>query len=374
MDSPSARFHPFIATDAKANWSGYTSPRMDYFGGDIPGVAFDAGFLVASKEGYMDIPHIHDGADNFFVFTGADLTDVFHSEFEVDLFMGDSPTAMELYKITKPSIVRIPAGVWHCPVYYKKVVRGLNTMMWYAGVSTGRVYPTVNAAGEPDIRYEKDNWVRPCVKDPDRLCTYCGACFDQSEAHIREYMKPFYENAADTRKYADCVVALRADDHTLGDGVLSPRAVFRGGEELEKADRQFSINIVTKPCQLGDDEPVSNGQAAEFLWFSGADAYDPWTSFDAEIQVMLGDDPDHMEPVVFDRPGVVAVPPGTWRGAVTVKRAGKPLCFIPWYPHSLPRYKLVRRMANGEPVLAYYDAAGIAAPSAGDELYLQMKR
>lgn len=367
-------FHPFIATDAKANWEGYTSPRMDYFGGDIPGSNFNAGFLVATREGYMDIPHIHDGADNYFILTGPDLTDIFNSEFEVNMFLGDSPTSMEMYKITKPSIVRIPAGVWHCPMYYKNVIGGINTIMWYAGESTGRVYPTVNAAGEPDIRYEKDNWVQPCQKDPDRLCTYCGACFTQTPEHVKEYMAPFFENMSPTRKYENCIYELKPKEHKLGDAVVNPRVAFKGGEEIEKIDRHFSINIITEPCKLGDDEPVSNGQVPEYLWFSGADAVDPWTTFDAEIEIELGTDPDNMETVIIDKPGVVAVPPGIWRGAVTVRRAGKPVCFMPWYPHTQPRYKITRKFADGEAFLAYNDKSTIKNPTAGDELYMMIDR
>lgn len=367
-------FHPFIATDAKKNWTSFSSPRMEYFGEDIPGVKFYTGFLVAVKEGYMDIPHIHDGADNFFVLTGASLDNIFDAEFEVNMFMGDSPTSMEMYKITKPSIVRVPAGVWHCPLYYKKVVRGVNTIMWYVGESTGRVYPRVGADGKDEIYYEKDNWTHPCKKDPDKLCTYCGLCFNQTEEHIKDYMAPFFKNMASTTKYKDCIMELRADYHKLGDAVICPRAVFKGSSELKNADRQFSFNIVTKPCILGDAEPVSNGQVAEFLWFSGTDTVDPWGTFDAEIEVMLGESPDRMERVVFDKPGVVAIPPGTWRGTVSILRAGQPVCFIPFYPHTKDRYRITRKFVNGEEFLAYADETTIKAPNAGDELYLQMKR
>ena len=362
-------FQPFIATDAKKNWEGYTSPRMDYFGG-VPGETFDAGFLVATREGYMDIPHIHDGADNFFILTGPDLTDVFHSEFEAVMFLGDSPTEMEAYRITKPSVVKVPAGTWHCPLYYKTVRGGINTVMWYAGQSTGRVYPTDDGK---DIRYEKDNWTRPCVKDPEKLCTWCGACFTQTEEHVRAYMKPFFENAAKTRKYADCILELKPDFHGLGDKVRSPRIACRGGEDLPGLDRQFSFNIVDRPCTLGD-ETVSNGREAEYLWFSGADAVDPWHSFDGEIEVLLGEDPEHMEPVIIDRPGVVALPPGFWRGPVTVKCLGKPLCFIPWYPSKKPRYKVTQKVLGGEKVLVYGDRDTIGSPTESDELYLQRKR
>jgi hypothetical protein len=100
----------------------------------------------------------------------------------------------------------------------------------------------------------------------------------------------------------------------------------------------------------------------------------PWDSFDAEIEIKLGNDPDHMEAVTFDKPGVIAVPPGMWRGAVTVKRLGKPLCFIPYYTQDKPRYKITRKAVNGENVLVYNDETTIKHPTAGDELYLQMKR
>ena len=47
------------------------------------------------------------------------------------------------------SLVRIPAGVWHCPVYYKECGRGINNFMWYKGISTGRVYPKIGEDGQP---------------------------------------------------------------------------------------------------------------------------------------------------------------------------------------------------------------------------------
>lgn len=366
-------FHPFVATDAKKNWEAYTSPRMEYFCDDIPGVDFSAGFLVAVKPTFMDIPHIHDGADNCFIFTGPDLDRMFEADFEVDIFLGDAPDSMEVYRITKPSFVRVPAGVWHCPVYYRKVGRGVNTILWYSGQSSGRVYPS--PSDPKTFIYEKDVFTaRPCVKDASKPCTFCGACFNYTDEQVKAFVTPLYEKAAKTQKYKDCIVELRQDHHSLGDAVISPRAAFKGPEEMAGAQRQFSFNIVAKPCRLGDDRPVSNGQAVEFLWFSGADAVDPWNSFDAEIVVEIGESPDRMEKIVVDRPGVVAVPPGVWRGAVEVRRVGKPLCFIPWYQHDKARYRLTRQYIDGKPVLVYDDESTIDSPTSGDELYMQIKR
>ena len=372
------QFNPFIKTHDKDNWYGYTSPRMVFFNSDavIPDVPFGTGFLVATKVGTMDLPHIHDGAHNFFVFTGAELDRIFEAEFEIGYCIGDSAQSMEIYHITKPSIVSAPAGVFHSPVYFKKVVRGLNTMLTYVGTTNGRVYSRLDKNGKEEWLYQKEH-SRPCVKDPKKECTFCGLCFTnpkQTDEDARKHMEPFYKNASTVGKYKNCIVELRKDYHKLGDAVMNPRCVFKGKEDMPKTGLQFSFNIITAPCKLGDDEPLSNGQIAEFLWFSGTDVVEPWASFDAEIEVMLGQDPDHMEAVKFDQPGVIAVPAGMWRGAVTIKRLGKPVCFIPYYTQDKKRYKLTRKLEHGESLLVYNDESTIKNPTPGDELYLQIKR
>ena len=81
-----------------------------------------------------------------------------------------------------------------------------------------------------------------------------------------------------------------------------------------------------------------------------------------------------MKPVRFDKPGVIALPPGFWRGEVRVLRAGKPLCFIPWYQSTKPRYKVTQRTVGGEKLLVYGDKDTIVSPTESDELYLQLSR
>jgi len=370
-------FHPFVQTHFKDHWLDFTSPRMEFYNNNniIPDVSFGAGFLVAKKVCTMDIPHIHDGAFNFFVFTGADLSNFFDSEFEVDYCIGDSAESMEIYNITKPSIACAPPGVIHTPIYYKTVVGGVNTMMEYVGHAVGRVFSRNYEDGNEVLVYSKEG--KKCVEDPSIRCYGCGKCFSDPEStpeKVAEYMETFYKNKSAAGKYKDCVVELRKDYHTLGDAVMNPRCVFKGKEDMPNTVQQFSYNIITAPCKLGDDEPISNGTIAEFLWFSGTDVVDPWNAFDAEIEVMLGEDPDSMQAVTFDKPGVIAIPPGTWRGAVTVKRLGKPVCFIPYYPSEKPRYKLTQKIVDGKKLLVYDDETTITNPTAGDELYFQIKR
>ena len=371
-------FYPFERSDQKAFWSGYTSPRMHFFNNNsiIPDVAFGEEFLISTRELTLDTPHIHDGAINFFLFLGSDLTDIFNTGIDVDFCIGDTAESMEIYHITKPTAVVVPPGVFHAPLYYKKVGHGALTLLHYIGTTVGRVYPRTNAEGKEEWFYQKPK-PRYCVEDPSKLCSICGKCFtkaDETPEDVRKYMEPFYKNASTAGKYKDCFVELKEEYHKLGDAVISPRLVFRGKETIAGADELFSFNIVTKPCTLGDEEPMSNGQVAEFLWFSGADAYDGWASFDAEIEVELGESPDKMETVTINEPGVIALKPGTWRGAIRVKRVGKPLCFIPFYVHDKPRYKLTQKIVDGKKLLVYDDASTITEPTAGDELFLQIKR
>ena len=89
---------------------------------------------------------------------------------------------------------------------------------------------------------------------------------------------------------------------------------------------------------------------------------------------MLGENPEQLEPVRFDKPGVIALPPGYWRGEVRVLRAGKPVCFIPWYQSTRPRYKVTSLAAHGKTLLIYNDRDTIQNPTESDELYLQIQR
>jgi len=373
------QFIPFEKNHLKDGWHGFTKPRMAFFNSDsvVPGVPFGAGFLVADLVGTMDTPHIHDGAHNFFVFTGAELDRIFEAEFEVAICLGDTAEHMEIYHITKPSIVWAPAGVFHSPVYFKKVVRGINTMMMYVGTTSARVYPRMTPEGKEEWIYEKDA-LRMCVKDPEKECYFCGLCFtnpNQTDEDVIKYMEPFYKNASTIGKYKYCIKELKKDYHNISDAIMSPRAVFKGQEDMPNVGQQFSFNIITKPCVLGNDAPVSNGQIAEFLWFSGTDTVLPWDTFDADIEVELGNDPDHMEYVkVTGYGGVIAVPPGMWRGKIKVTRVGKPICFIPYYTQDKPRYKITQQELAGEKKLIYDDETTIKNPTAADELFLQIKR
>jgi hypothetical protein len=69
----------------------------------------------------------------------------------------------------------------------------------------------------------------------------------------------------------------------------------------------------------------------EYLFFTGADiTY--FFEFDAEIEVQLGDDPDHMETYTITEPTVIRIPPKMWHGPVKFKRIGAPIFSCPSTP------------------------------------------
>ncbi len=70
------------------------------------------------------------------------------------------------------------------------------------------------------------------------------------------------------------------------------------------------------------EEPHMHDAKDEYLFFTGADLMDPFKSFDAEISIMLGEDPDHMEEYTITAPSVVRIPPNFWHCPVNFKRVG----------------------------------------------------
>ena len=90
--------------------------------------------------------------------------------------------------------------------------------------------------------------------------------------------------------------------------------------------------------------------------------------------MQVGEDPEHMETVVIDKPGIVTIAPGQWRGAITAKRVGKPVFLQPWYMSGKDRYRLTQKEADGKKVCVFDDASTITEPTQSDELYMFLKK
>jgi hypothetical protein len=65
-------------------------------------------FTSITKELVMEVPHTHHAWDEYLVFTGADLSNFFEFDAEVDVWLGDNPEKKELFTLTRPTIIRVP--------------------------------------------------------------------------------------------------------------------------------------------------------------------------------------------------------------------------------------------------------------------------
>ncbi len=176
--------------------------------------------------------------------------------------------------------------------------------------------------------------------DPDKLCTYCGKCFSQAAREKQEQarkepedpLRAFREMEKNPRTGAfdKYVYPIPPEVNPLGDAFVSPLGRYPGHLAEPEAHVTFSYEVVKAPCSLWD-EPHMHHAAEEYLFFTGYDLMDPFASFDAEIEVMIGPDPDHLESHILTAPTVIRIPRNVWHGPVCFRRVGKPVNFLPFY-------------------------------------------
>ncbi len=65
-------------------------------------------------------PHAHD-FDQFLIFVGGDINNMPDLGGEVELTLGEEKGKLEKFVFTKATAVYIPAGLFHCPLNFKKV-------------------------------------------------------------------------------------------------------------------------------------------------------------------------------------------------------------------------------------------------------------
>ena len=65
-------------------------------------------------------PHAHD-FDQFLMFVGGDIKNMTDLGGEVELTLGESKNKLEKFVFTTATTVYVPAGMFHCPLNFKKV-------------------------------------------------------------------------------------------------------------------------------------------------------------------------------------------------------------------------------------------------------------
>lgn len=152
----------------------------------------------------------------------------------------------------------------------------------------------------------------------------------------------------------------KAETHS--DGMLPQfEAYFRGDSCIKGAQIYLPYRAYMKPGVI-DPEPHFH-RDEEYLAFVGHDLRDAFESFDAEIEMWLGEDYDNMEKIVITKPTMIRVPQFYWHGLIEIKRIGKPLFFQPVLFNS--RYYAIRRRENSQGKL-YFDTLCEGMPNGGE--------
>ncbi|MDR2530189.1 MAG: hypothetical protein LBC65_01430 [Oscillospiraceae bacterium] len=145
------------------------SPQA-YFRGasQIPGAKYNVGFQIVVKPYFLDrMPHRHD-VDEYLIYLGGTFPNVFDWDATVRLCLGEE---MEEYIIEQPTIVRIPAGVLHCPMEFVRVDKPI---FFQAACMQGMFGSVI---GEGDKRMEMFyNGPGQCILDADKKCNSCREC------------------------------------------------------------------------------------------------------------------------------------------------------------------------------------------------------
>ncbi len=345
-------------------WYGFASPRGFFRGTTMmPKAKVYVDFTSITKELAMEVPHTHHAVDEYIVLTGADMNNFFEFGGEVDMWLGDDPQRMEMFTITSPTIIRIPPKLYHCPLNFKNIRKPIVFSALYLDGDWSKVTPKINEDGREEFQYDGAG-VRRCVKDRSKECVYCGQCFSEKMNEFaekakndtpppqEERLRPYYEMAKlpRTGKFDKYVYPFKPEDHT-DPRFLSPRAGFRGTSEMPESRLRYLYDIVLQECTVGDEVHMHHA-VEEYLFFTGADiTY--FFEFDAEIEVQLGEDPDHMETYTITEPTVIRIPPKIWHGPVKFKRVGAPVNFMPLY--SAGDYgRVVRELkTDGTPIYVY---------------------
>jgi hypothetical protein len=116
------------------------------------------------------------------------------------MFFGDDPDHLESRIIDRPTVVRIPPNVWHCPIKFRRMNKPIIFQAAFLSGTWGTITqkPEDEANKIPDevlarmpfartreYNYMGDN-VRHCKYNNEKRCNICGACFPSPDDYLEE--------------------------------------------------------------------------------------------------------------------------------------------------------------------------------------------
>ena len=109
---------------------------------------------IVQKECTVGELHMHHSVEEYLIFTGADITNFFDFDAEIEIQLGEDPDNMETYTITEPTLIRVLPNMWHGPVKFKRVGAPINFMPFYPSGNYGKIVQEIKADGTKTYTYK----------------------------------------------------------------------------------------------------------------------------------------------------------------------------------------------------------------------------
>jgi hypothetical protein len=187
-----SEFDKYVFEIKKENtyWGDWCAKPQGYFRGEtsMPGAKYHVGFQTFVGDNVMEQPHFHHGAEEYLTFLGANLPNIFDFDADIDVMVGDDPDHLEPIHINKPTILRIPPNLWHCPISFH-IRKPIIFQAAYLDGTWSKITRRMLPDGKCEYIYEGDN-VRMCVERPGEYCTICGKCYQGTALNYVEAEGP----------------------------------------------------------------------------------------------------------------------------------------------------------------------------------------
>ncbi|NLO48794.1 MAG: hypothetical protein GX111_10805 [Clostridiales bacterium] len=146
-------------------------------------------------------------------------------------------------------------------------------------------------------------------------------------------------------KYDHCIHEFIPEYTEWGDWCPSPQAYFRGEACMPGTNYHCGYQVIAGPTWM--EEAHCHHGVEEYFVIIGANLENVW-DWDAEIDVMLGEDIDHMEQFTIDRPVIVRIPPNLWHCPINFRKINKPILWQAVYLNGTWGKTLARSKPDGQ--------------------------
>ena len=289
------------------NLGDFLARPCSYFRGEasMPGATYHVGFQTFTKSVDFEEPHFHMATDEYLVFLGANVPDVFDFDAVIEVDIGEDPDDMETMLIDKATVVKIPPYFWHGPIRFRIKNKPVIFQQAYFDGTWSKVTRKPKEGGGWDYLYDGDN-VYGAFDRP-------GDCYEKiNKENYKESDYPDFEPGRQrkwTGKYDYLKYELPEMVTYWGDWCMKPQAYMHGDHDFPGSHYHIGFQVFTKSNLM--EVPHFHSHADEYLVFVGPH-YPDIFDFDATVTMFVGKDPDNMEKIVVDKPCVIRIPKDTW--------------------------------------------------------------